>query len=121
MLSFGQMVKEARRRERKKLREVAAASGLTISYISDIEHGRKNPPKIDAIKKIQKFLNIAGNALLKAAEMESSINSEIDQRIKTLMSKQPAFGVLSLLRATSDMPEEEFKMLIQNLEKKQEE
>lgn len=120
MLSFGQLVRDARRRERKKLREVAAASGLTISYISDIEHGRKNPPKTDAIKKIQNFLNIPDNALLIAAEKEASINTEIDQRMRTLMSRQPAFGVLSLLRAAADMPEEEFNLFIQNLEKKQE-
>ena len=38
------MIREARAKRRLKLREVAKATGLSVSYISDMEHGRRAIP-----------------------------------------------------------------------------
>jgi len=115
---FGQMLRDARKKERKTLRELSEVSGLAVSYISDIEHGRKNPPRVEAVLKLQEFLSIDGNNLVAAANRETQINEEINVNMKNLINKRPALSVLSLLRVTADMDESEFAKLVNSLEKR---
>ncbi|MGE4545820.1 MAG: helix-turn-helix domain-containing protein [Pedobacter sp.] len=117
---FGQILRKARKQTRKTLRELSDASGLAISYISDIEHGRKNPPRSEAIRKMQDVLNISGNILIDAANRELKVSKEIDVNMKNLINKRPALSVLSLLRVTADMDEDEFSLLVNSLEKRKE-
>lgn len=42
---FGDALREYRRRAKKTLGEVAREVGRSVSYISDIEHGYRKPPR----------------------------------------------------------------------------
>lgn len=44
MINAGKLIHDYRKKERYRLKDVAKACGVSPSYISDIEHGRKNLP-----------------------------------------------------------------------------
>ena len=70
MKRFGELLKEERKRSGKKLRDVSAFSGLSVSYISDIEQGRKGPPETEIVRKFEDLFSSEKNLLVRAAESE---------------------------------------------------
>lgn len=72
-MDFGQLLKEARKNKRATLREVAEAGGVSIGYISDIEHGRRRAPGMDASRAIERYLEIQDGSLVKAADVRVGV------------------------------------------------
>ena len=54
-MNIAQTIKDHRKANGWTLREVAARTGLSISYISDIERGRTNPSLRTCIKLARVF------------------------------------------------------------------
>lgn len=111
MAGFGQLLKKARKETRTKLRDVAQCTGLSISYLSDIENGRKRAPSLDIVKEIEACLGKAGGLLLKAAQREMKLGSEA----KTIISRRPELS-LSLLRVTEGLNDDEMADLIAGIQ-----
>lgn len=107
---FGQELKAARQAARKKLREVAEVSELTISVISDIEHGRRNPPPQDVVKKIELFLGVTNEKLCKSASQESKIKAGA----REIFGKRPALNY-ALLRAAEGLSDDAVNKLIRDI------
>ena len=83
MDSFGKALKMVRTSKKKTLREVGNHINASISYISDIEHDRKNPPKLDTVLKIEQFLGIKDGSLVQLArKIRSTATPTIAQRVK---------------------------------------
>lgn len=83
MESFGQALKRLRTSKRKTLREVGSHTGKSISYLSDIEHDRKHPPKLETVHKIESFLGGEIGYLVNLALMaRSTAKQSIAQRAK---------------------------------------
>lgn len=113
-MSFSQKLKEARKKGEKTLKEVGQASGLSISYVSDLEQRRRKAPAIEIVKKIEIFLGIADGSLVKAAQAESDLQIEA----RTIFRKRPELNT-QLLRASDFYSEEELTEMIKDmLEKK---
>ena len=53
MKNFGEVFQRERKRKRLKLSDLKEKIGLSISYLSDIEHGRKAAPKSEIVRKIE--------------------------------------------------------------------
>lgn len=70
MNSFGELLKAERKRSGKKLRDVSAFANLSVSYISDIEQGRKGPPEIEVVRKFEELFETEKDLLVSAAESE---------------------------------------------------
>jgi transcriptional regulator with XRE-family HTH domain len=80
---FGKALKEARKEARKKLREVADYMELSISYLSDIEQGRKSPPDLETVRKLQDFLRVKDDRLVMLASKErTKMPTEVVQQIQ---------------------------------------
>lgn len=111
--SFGQMLKEARKRKEKTLKEVSQVAGLSLSYISDMEQGRKKAPAVDVVKKIEKFLDVADGSLVKAANADGNLRQEV----RTIFQKRPELNT-ALLRVAQDCSEDEINELINEMLKR---
>lgn len=57
-MSIGEQLRKARISKKLKLKDVAAASNLSISYISDIEHNKSTPP-LETLKNLCKALDLS--------------------------------------------------------------
>lgn len=83
MNKFGIALKEARKNAKKKLRETAAYINLSIGYLSDIEQGRKSPPDLETVRRLQDFLQVKDNLLVTiASEERTKMPTEVIQQIQ---------------------------------------
>jgi transcriptional regulator with XRE-family HTH domain len=114
MESFGQELKRIRRDRKITLRELSEYIGKSIGYLSDIEQDRKAPPDLDTVEKIELFLNIKDNYLLKlAAEQRKQRPVSVTQRIKM----RPILTEV-LLRADELLDDDQLKNLLADIEEK---
>ena len=58
MESFGKTIRKFREQAKKSMRDLAAAVGVSVVYISDIELGHRKPPSDDKLNKIADFLGL---------------------------------------------------------------
>ena len=102
--TFGELLREERSRQRKLLKEVGDHVGKSVTYMSDLEHGRKRAPDLAVVAKIEQFLFISDGRLAKAASTERfSIP-------RSLIRETQRRGVMKevLLRAT-EMTDEQIR------------
>ena len=67
MSDFGDYLRSLRERQKMSLREVAAKTGVSVSYITQIENRRRKAPGPDVLKKLAPAYNVPVRDLLKAA------------------------------------------------------
>lgn len=83
MNEFGIALKEARQNAKKKLREIGEYMKLSIGYLSDIEQGRKSPPETETVRKLQDFLQVPDDKLVKiASEQRTKMPTGVVQQIQ---------------------------------------
>ena len=56
---YGEKIKEARKLKKISQKELAELSGLSISYIQQIESGKKNNPSLEALTAIADVLQLS--------------------------------------------------------------
>lgn len=61
---YGEKIKEIRKSQKISQKELAELSGLSISYIQQIEAGKKNNPSLEALTAISNVLHISMYQLL---------------------------------------------------------
>jgi transcriptional regulator with XRE-family HTH domain len=67
MADFGQYLKNLRLQQRLSLRDVAARTGMSYSYLTQIEHGRRKAPGPELLKRLAPVYGVPVRDLLKAA------------------------------------------------------
>lgn len=72
MKEFGTIARELRLQQNKSLRGLAARIGKSPAYVSDIERGRRNPPKDGVIKDWADALGVSPSDLLHSPFSKSS-------------------------------------------------
>lgn len=68
--TFGELFKEERVARKVILREIGEYVNKSVSYLSDVEHGRKGAPDLETVRKIEEFLLITDCRLVNAASNE---------------------------------------------------
>lgn len=66
-MSFGNYIREERKKKALSLRELAKRSGMSHPYLSQLETGKNKNPTPDMVRKLAKGLNIKYPDLLKIA------------------------------------------------------
>jgi transcriptional regulator with XRE-family HTH domain len=65
--NFGEYLKRLRGEQRLSLREVEERSGVSNSYLAQIERGVRRPPSADILRRLAPVYNVPARDLLKAA------------------------------------------------------
>ena len=82
--SFAELFREAKLTANITHRKIGEHCKKSISYLSDIEHGRKPAPALDVVLKIEEVLFITDGRLTAAAVRERiDYSSLINNAIKT--------------------------------------
>lgn len=80
MPDFAGYVRQLRQKQRLSLRDVAQKTGISYSYLAQIEQGRRNPPGPDFMKRLAPVYQVTLKDLLRAAgyleENEPSLSDE---------------------------------------------
>jgi transcriptional regulator with XRE-family HTH domain len=110
MKTFGETLKKERVGKKVTLRELGTKVGVSVSYISDIEHGRKNPPNLEVVRKMEDFLGLKKGVLVSMANNIRSATEEFREK----MRRRPQLSEL-LLRA-DQLSDEKLKKIIESME-----
>lgn len=71
MDNFGKQFKELRNSKNISLRQLERQSGVSNSFISQIERGKRNIPKPSTLEKLAKGLRISKEEIFKMAGLET--------------------------------------------------
>lgn len=113
MTIFGKKLREVREAARRTMKNVAEHMQWSVVYVSDIERGRRNPPKAEEIKRIAAFIGTDALELLDLARRERG-KIELD-----LNGSRPEIETAGLVfaRSWTDMSEEQARQIIKILGK----
>lgn len=67
MNDFGEYLRNLREAQKLSLREMAAKTGVSVSYITQIENGKRKAPGPEVLKRLAPAYNVPVRDLLKAA------------------------------------------------------
>ena len=67
---FGQVLREVRINAGKTQGDIASLLGISVPYVSDIEHGKRNPLSRERIEQVAAFLGCDAAALHHAAALD---------------------------------------------------
>ena len=114
MSRFGELIYKARIDKGLTVRELAAKAKMSPGYLSEIEHGKKNPPKDHRIiRRLARVLNLDENELLSLAK-ESRFTPEKMRALKRFIQARGELG-FALLRAVEKAPEDKLEKIIREL------
>jgi XRE family transcriptional regulator, regulator of sulfur utilization len=99
-MHVGQMLRKLRKEQRLTLLDVKERTGLSVSFLSDIERGRTNP-SLDSLQKLSDFYDVPITTLL----MEQP--------------KEPLPGFAEFVEEVN--PSEEMKEILLSIERRAEE
>lgn len=73
---IGSKLKDLRNSKKMSLKELSKSTGISITFLSDIEHNRSNP-SIDSLKAISNTFNVKPSYFLDDFDSSISINGEL--------------------------------------------
>lgn len=74
---FGEFISEKRKSKKISLRKMADSLDLSPAYLSDIEKGRRNPPRIEILEKLSDLLGLSQGEFDNMVDMASEARDEI--------------------------------------------
>ncbi len=74
---FGEFISEKRKSKKISLRKMADSLDLSPAYWSDIEKGRRNPPRIEILEKLSDLLGLSQGEFDNMVDMASEARDEI--------------------------------------------
>lgn len=86
VLSFGPLLRRARRLRGLSVRGLARMAGISSAYLSQLENGKRNPPSPERLQKLASCLHVRMGRLMEAA-FQSNTGIEGVRKPKQLDSK----------------------------------
>ena len=108
METLGTVIRDARVRTERSLREFAKQLGITPSYQSDIENDRRVPAE-EVLKKIAESLNLNFEELMALA-------GRLGDDVERYLRRQPAAGTLFRRLSETNAPEKLLREMIKTVE-----
>ncbi|WP_027703185.1 helix-turn-helix domain-containing protein [Metaclostridioides mangenotii] len=78
---IGSKLRALRKSKKMSLKDLSSSTGISITFLSDIEHDRSNP-SIDSLKAISKTFNVNPSYFMDDLDSSISVDSEILELIK---------------------------------------
>jgi transcriptional regulator with XRE-family HTH domain len=106
-MTFGQRLRDLRLARRLNQKELAAAAGIDVTYLSKVENSRMEPPAEETIRRLAGALEVEPTELLLLArKVPSDLNPIITRSLMV-----PRF-----LRAARHLTDDEWQALIEAVE-----
>lgn len=84
------------------LKDIAAAMGVTATYLSDIVKGRRNPPEMEALKKIAIILQLTAEEKAEMFDLAGRERNEAAPDLPEYLMSENIPHVRAALRRASD-------------------
>ncbi|HOJ09760.1 MAG TPA: helix-turn-helix transcriptional regulator [Clostridiales bacterium] len=77
IMKLSEAIKEARKAKRHSIRAMAKESGISKSYITQIQQGEQFNPTLNVIEKLAKYLDVGINEIIEMLK-ENGITEKSD-------------------------------------------
>lgn len=114
MNEFGEVLRRVRKEAGKTLADVADILGVSISYVSDVERGRRDPWASERIHQLARGLGVDPAPLLQAA---ATSRGAFQLAAKGVSPKAHAVG-LSLMRRWTELSDEQLQEIALTLDRR---
>src|SRR5690625_6332211 len=85
---FGSYIRKLRNDRELTIRQLELYSGVSNSYLSQLENGKRGIPSPEIIRKLSKGLKVDYNDLMiKAGYVEEEGNEEVDEELKKFIKE----------------------------------
>jgi len=88
MEDFGEYLRGLRTEQRLSLREAEERAGVSISYLAQIEQGKRRPPGVGILKKLAPVYNVPIRNLLRVAGYLEEGTTELSEEEEVEMAFQ---------------------------------
>jgi transcriptional regulator with XRE-family HTH domain len=106
-MSFGERLRGLRIERRLNQKELAAAAGIDVTYLSKLENSRLEPPAEETIRRLAGALEVEPTELLLLAH-------KVPSDLKPIITASPM--VPRFLRAARNLTDEDWQALIAAVE-----
>ena len=122
-MRFGDYIKYKRQQDDRQLtmRDVAKVLGISVSMLSEIEHGRRSPFDSEGIEAFSRYLHLSDSEKGRMYDLAANERGRIPSDIDDLMMRTDVGDMARLaLRLTNQgvADEADWKQFIRELEKK---
>lgn len=91
--TFAQIFRHERTNKKLRLRDISENVGKSIGYLSDIEHGRRLPPSLDIVAKMESCLSVFDGRLVALANKERKYIAR--KTLRKLIQRESVFEFLN--------------------------
>lgn len=119
-MSFGKLIKEKRLKKNMTMKDVANRLELSVSYLSDIEKGRRNPLELDKLQELSKILSLTQEEKNQMMDLAGKERNEVSPDLSNYVVKNQV--VTDALRTAKnvDISEQEWFDFIEKILNKKE-
>lgn len=109
MSKFGKAFRKERIEREMTLRKISEQVGKSISYLSDVEHGRRGVPDLKTVALIEAALGVNDGHLLKlASQLQRSVPAQVLEEVQT----RPQLSNFLMRVNTEDLSEEDLNEML---------
>jgi transcriptional regulator with XRE-family HTH domain len=99
---FGSYIKDLRRSKGKTLDEISKRVGVSLSFLSDIETGRRSPFEADKMEEFARFLLLTEEQKAELYDRAAKYRQSVPDDVKAVIMTAPESEDIRLaLRATN--------------------
>lgn len=100
-ITFGQYIKQLRRKNRKTRKDVANHLGITEIYLYEIERGNRVGFNSEKISKIKDYFNLSEDDLIQLYDLLGESRNDVPEDIKNYLMKNKF--TYSIIRTANKM------------------
>lgn len=108
-MTLGQKLKALRKKNNKSLRQVQKQTGISNSYLSELENDRKENPSMDILKKLADLYEVDLSYFVASENTINSLSQDEKEFFEEILKDEKR---KTLLRESRDMSEDDLKKVI---------
>jgi len=109
-MTFGDKIRELRKRKRLSQRDLAERVGIDFTYLSKIENNKVPPPSDTVIRKLSRELESDSEELLMLAAKVSQ------QDLRKAVAQDPRVGILFRKLQSRELTDEQLRQMLEIIE-----
>lgn len=119
-MSFGKLIKGKRLEKNMTMKDVANQLNLSVSYLSDIEKGRRNPLELDKLQALSKILSLTQEEEDQMMDLAGKERNEVSPDISNYVVKNQVVTDALRTAKNMDLSEQEWFDFIEKILNKKE-
>lgn len=113
--TFGEFISRKRKEKGMTLQLMSSQLGITVSYLSDIEHNRRYPPE-ERLPRIAAVLSLKGEEITKMYDLAASSRDTTPADLSEYLMKHPSARKAVRYARDNDLSDSDWDLVLRFLQ-----